>query len=116
MCAECRGNTSTNYKDWSKITIEQHFGKLPTYQAHARIRALARAKFLKEKPETKSCEHCGYNKHYEVCHKKSISNFDKSTTISIVNDITNLIALCPNCHYEFDNDLKVEFLPFTLTF
>ncbi len=97
---------NNNYKDWSKVTIEQHFGKLKTFQAHARIRSLARAKFLKEKPEIKSCEHCSYNKHYEVCHKKAISDFDKTTTsIAVVNDIANLIALCPNCHWEYDNGL-----------
>lgn len=116
-CDDCRTKNSTNYRDWSKVTIAEHFGKLKTFQAHARIRSLARAKFIKEKPEIKSCEHCGYNKHYEICHKKAISDFDKNTTsISTVNHVDNLIALCPNCHYEFDNPKEEKFLPFTLNF
>jgi RNA polymerase subunit RPABC4/transcription elongation factor Spt4 len=49
------------------------------------------------------CEKCGYNKHVEVCHKKPIFAFEPSTLISKINDSSNLILLCPNCHWEFDN-------------
>lgn len=52
-----------------------------------------------------SCEICGYNKHVEVAHKKSVSSFDDSSTILQINDIANLIGLCPNHHWEFDNGI-----------
>lgn len=51
----------------------------------------------------KYCNVCGYDKHYEVCHIKSIASFKSNTSVSIINDLTNLIALCPNCHWEHDN-------------
>ncbi|NDG25698.1 MAG: HNH endonuclease [Proteobacteria bacterium] len=46
---------------------------------------------------------CIYDKHFEVAHIKPISEFSKDTLITIVNDPSNLIPLCPNCHWEFDN-------------
>lgn len=49
------------------------------------------------------CEHCGYDKHVEVCHIKPISSFPLDTKISEINADTNLLILCPNCHWEFDN-------------
>jgi len=49
------------------------------------------------------CEKCGYDKHVEFCHKKPIKDFDDFATIREVNDPGNIIALCPNCHWEFDH-------------
>lgn len=56
----------------------------------------------------KSCCLCGYNKHIEVSHIKPIRDFDLSTKVSVVNHITNLAPLCPNCHWEFDHGLIDE--------
>ena len=53
----------------------------------------------------KECFCCKYNKHVECCHKKAISSFNPDTLISIVNHIDNLVWLCPNCHWEFDNGI-----------
>lgn len=56
-----------------------------------------------------SCKNCGYKKCVEVCHIKPIHTYSPETTISEVNDISNLITLCPNCHWEFDHgDLTLE--------
>lgn len=49
------------------------------------------------------CERCGYDKHFEVCHIKPISSFDVESSLYDVNHPTNLIHLCPNCHWELDN-------------
>jgi 5-methylcytosine-specific restriction endonuclease McrA len=48
---------------------------------------------------------CGYDRHYNICHIKPISDFPDTATIAEMNAIENLIALCPNCHWEFDNGL-----------
>ena len=48
---------------------------------------------------------CGYNKHVQLCHKISISEFPKNTLISIVNSPDNLVFLCPNHHWELDHNL-----------
>ncbi len=49
------------------------------------------------------CYNCGYNKHVELAHIKPLSSFPLDSTIGEVNSINNVIQLCPNCHWEFDN-------------
>ena len=51
----------------------------------------------------KCCKICKYNKIVEICHIKSVSDFDDSAKIVDINSLDNLIALCPNHHWEFDN-------------
>ena len=53
----------------------------------------------------KICYNCGYNKHVEVCHIISLFTFPLTAKLSEVNHIKNLVYLCPNCHWEFDNGL-----------
>lgn len=51
------------------------------------------------------CAICGYDKHVEIAHVRSVSGFDNDTTIAEINSINNLIALCPNHHWEYDNGI-----------
>lgn len=60
-------------------------------------------KAIKERPQI--CNNCGYDKHIETCHIKDIKDFDLDTLISEINSKENLIFLCPNCHWEFDNGI-----------
>jgi hypothetical protein len=84
------------FKDWNKVYLKDI--------THAQLRELARKTYNRsDKP--KYCINCNYSKHYECCHIKDVSQFTDETPIGIVNNIDNLIALCGNCHYEFDNDL-----------
>lgn len=53
----------------------------------------------------KECFNCKYQKHVEICHIKPISSFPEDTKISKVNEDKNLILLCPNCHWELDNNI-----------
>ena len=46
----------------------------------------------------KKCYICGYDRYIEVCHKMSVSEFQNSAKICEINDVENLIALCPNHH------------------
>jgi 5-methylcytosine-specific restriction endonuclease McrA len=83
------------------ITIsELIYKKHHRSSAYALIRAKARkaVKHLEKK-----CSKCSYDKHVEVCHIKPISSFCNTSTISEINNLNNLILLCPNCHWEFDN-------------
>lgn len=50
------------------------------------------------------CVVCGYNKHIEVAHIKSVSSFDKDTKLCDVNSLKNLVGLCPTHHWELDNN------------
>lgn len=69
--------------------------------AFALVRSRARALFIKL--QINSCQKCGYDKHIEACHIKPINEFLEDTMLSEINSIENLIPLCPNCHWEFDN-------------
>lgn len=92
-----------NYKDWNSITLGQLIDERK-YQKHSKIRTLSK-KAYDSSNSPKQCKICGYNKHYEVCHIKPISSFSNDTPISIVNALTNLVALCRNCHWELDNGI-----------
>jgi HNH endonuclease len=50
-----------------------------------------------------ACHECGYSKHVEICHIIAVSKFPGSSLIEAINDPSNLVALCPNHHWEFDN-------------
>jgi hypothetical protein len=102
-CKKCVDEISHNYRDWTKITLKDLFLKLNRYQAHARIRSLARA--IVRKKGKQVCASCSYNKHVEVCHIVPIKNFDETISIAKINEENNLICLCPNCHWEFDHGL-----------
>ncbi|MBI2976429.1 MAG: HNH endonuclease, partial [Chloroflexi bacterium] len=74
------------------------------YQANAWIRKLARRAYYNSgKPQ--SCFRCGYSLHLEVCHIRPIQDFSEDTPMSVVNSLDNLVALCPNCHWELDHGL-----------
>lgn len=53
------------------------------------------------------CNHCGYDLHVELAHIKAISTFPSSATLEEVNHPNNIIPLCPNCHWLFDNGDKM---------
>lgn len=101
-CDNCNPLFKTNYgKD---ITlIQAKYTKHHHSSAYALIRTRARA--IAKKLNWNSCKYCGYDKHIEIAHIHPISNFDKNTKISIINHPTNLLPLCPNCHWEYDHKL-----------
>lgn len=49
------------------------------------------------------CSVCGYDKHTPICHIKPVSEFPDNTLIGEINALENLIALCPNHHWELDH-------------
>lgn len=103
-CDACHPNNV----DWSKKTYKE-MKQVRNYQINSRIRELARNKFNKEHPNAK-CMICGYDKHIEIHHIKSISTFPDDALISEINSDSNLVALCPNCHWEVENGVtNLEF-------
>lgn len=51
------------------------------------------------------CHVCGYTKHVELAHIKPLSSFSFSAQLKEVNSPSNVVQLCPNCHWELDNGL-----------
>ena len=106
---ELKINFETEYKKDSisvlNKTKKEIFDKRKNWQsARTAIRKCANSIFkLKNIP--RKCVICGYDKHIEIAHIKAVSEFSDDTLISEINDISNLVALCPNHHWEFDNGL-----------
>jgi hypothetical protein len=102
LCREC-------YIKERDISIE----KLKTSSPHwikyrTRIAKNARQVYKRAK-RLYVCEVCGYDKRIDICHKKDVKDFPNGTMLSEVNHIDNLIALCPNHHWEYDNNLLKDF-------
>lgn len=96
-CSECKSRNND-------MTLNQAI-----YKKHHRINAhtlvRSRARSIIKKLNITVCSNCGYNKHVEVGHIKPIADFNLDTPISIINALSNLTVLCPNCHWEFDQGL-----------
>lgn len=85
------------------ILISELTGKRK-YQKNSQIRNYARKLYLSLKLPME-CKVCKYSKHVEICHIIPINKFDQNSRLSEVNHTTNLVALCPTHHWEFDNSL-----------
>ena len=81
------------------------FNRKNWQSANSAIRKEARRIYFYYNNKNPKCAICGYNKHIDVAHIKSVSSFPKDTPLSIINDINNLIGLYPNHHWEYDNGL-----------
>lgn len=54
------------------------------------------------------CELCGFAEHVDIAHIKPVRSFPDGTLLGEINPIENLIGLCPNCHWLFDNGVIAE--------
>lgn len=71
--------------------------------AYSSIRQQARSKF--KDIASSQCARCGYHHHVELCHIRAIRDFPPEARIGDINSRDNIIQLCPNCHWEFDNGM-----------
>lgn len=51
------------------------------------------------------CSHCGWDKFVHICHIKAIADWSLDSKVSEINALSNLIALCPNCHWIHDHEV-----------
>ncbi len=98
ICNDCRPRV-----DWSTVTLGEVRARAK-YQKSARIRDLARQTYFGANPNPE-CSVCGYSTHVEVCHIKPIKDHSDDISVSVVNALENLVGLCPNHHWELDNQL-----------
>lgn len=90
LLVRTKGELFENRKNWQSART--------TIAKHARQVLLA----SKRSP---SCEapDCGYSNHVDICHRRSVASFPDETLIQDINDLSNLLFLCPNHHWEFDH-------------
>lgn len=101
-CKDCWPQHAS--RDWSKVTLEQLKGE-GNANFHGRypmIRALSRKAYINSNQPMK-CKVCSYDLHVDICHIKDIKSFPSSASIADINNVDNLVALCKNHHWEFDN-------------
>ncbi|HEX8505446.1 MAG TPA: HNH endonuclease signature motif containing protein [Hymenobacter sp.] len=101
-------NCNPSFVDWQRVSLQQLKSKaLQQYAAQkyaAQIRSLARAAY-RQSNRPRACAICDYAVHYEVCHIKPINGFLPTAFVGDVNELSNLVALCPNHHWEFDHGI-----------
>ena len=101
LCSDCNTKTKPRYEIIGLLRkAYANKGKLP-HNVHVYIREKARRIIMHSK--ITSCEKCGYNKHIEVAHRIQVSSYSDNTLISTINERSNLMILCPNCHWEYDH-------------
>ena len=116
-CSVSYNNVTRNKKKKSKVINKKQLPKYLTMTkkelfsyynnwqtARNQIRKHA-VKTYNESNKPKYCHICGYSHHYDVAHIKSVSSFSDNSKLQDINNIDNLIALCPNHHWEYDNSI-----------
>ena len=97
--------TETENRTLLDETKKELFERKSNWQsARNSIRRLAYNIYY-ENNDTHECAICGYKHHIDVAHIKAVSDFDDNATLREINDINNLIGLCPNHHWEYDHGL-----------
>lgn len=101
MCSDwCRFESRRKI---GEVTVGELLKRSDSYtSARSIIQGDAKRVFEKSKKQS-SCLECGYNKKIEVCHIHPVADFSREALIKEVNDPENLIPLCRNHHWEFDN-------------
>ena len=94
--------TGKNIREYTKGELMRRRKNYQSFRSDIRSDA---CRVYENSGKPKHCLICGYDKHYEVCHIKAVSDFSEDTPITVINHIDNLVALCPNHHWEFDNGL-----------
>lgn len=109
LCEHHHQERLMSHKDYIlNLTLQDYVERECIKRLHpsskfAHIRGLARS-WYKDRLKL-PCHICGYSKHVELAHIKSLSSFPLTATIKEVNSSSNVLQLCPNCHWEFDHGL-----------
>lgn len=98
LCSVCKGEISLITR-----TKGEHFKNRKNWQsARSSIQRHARKVYFANYIQP-CCRICQYLRHVEVAHIKSVSVFPDTALIKEINDINNLVGLCPTHHWEYDN-------------
>jgi hypothetical protein len=105
LCKKCLSKQQCI--EYGKITkgncVESCVSSYASKHKYEKIRQHAKRNAHIFKWEKNICEKCGYDKHTELCHIKSIASFSDNTLLEEINCKENIFFLCPNCHWELDN-------------
>ena len=100
-CRSCFARWQHERVIGDSVTLEEAVARYKKHHKSSAF-ALVRTRARSIMKGVKECEWCGYDKHVEVAHRRGISTFTGDTLLSVINKRDNLVALCPNCHWEHD--------------
>jgi hypothetical protein len=107
-CAQCNENRKfarQKYLAFGERTKEELRNRAKGYPEYrASIQWHARKVFYQEYSGP-VCLICTYSLHVHVAHIQSVSEFADQTKLTEINAADNLVALCPNHHWEFDHGI-----------
>lgn len=98
---KCRKCINSSILISNKTLHEAGMWNAPSRATWNNVRKNAR-KVMSIQNVEKRCKICSFDFYVEVCHIKPISSFPLDAKISEVNDLTNLVYLCPNHHIMMD--------------
>lgn len=109
-CATCDTKIGSQLKyckncNQTRSVLNLKIGEVTTkarYQVNSQLREIAR-RIYKKRGLPYVCLNCNYKVHVEICHIKDLWQFDSTALVSETCKIDNLVALCRNCHWEFDH-------------
>ena len=106
ICASCDSALTTYATKfctscWKAKCVATHM-RTKGDSSHREIRNHA-VYVAKHRPRV--CISCGYNKFAETAHIRPVADFPATATFAEINHPTNLVMLCPNCHWEFDHQM-----------
>lgn len=104
-CPSCKDKILANKERFQQTTLFELTEAYETNGIHKSWRYSELRGDARRKTNFVACAVCGYTIHVEVCHIKAISSFPLTATVAEVNELVNLVGLCPNHHYEFDHGL-----------
>jgi hypothetical protein len=114
FCASCRPKRVAEIRfrqngKYSKPVEERTKGELKALEvnpAWVRSRITNHARNVYQvSGKLLECSMCDFPHGIQVCHIIPISKFSDETLVSKINDLSNLIALCPNHHWMLDHKL-----------
>lgn len=103
ICDQCKKDVE--YWEIANLTLGELMLRSKNWQS-ARSSVCKHARYIyKQYNKENVCKICGYDKHVDIAHIKAVSDFDKDTKIKDINSSDNLVALCPNHHWEYDHGI-----------
>ena len=103
-CEKCQGSRKDNVAKKTKAELKRD--RASKYSSRNAIAEDARNIYRKSGNPFK-CLLCDFH-IVEICHVKPVSDFSEDTAIKVVNDIDNLMPLCPLHHRKWDRGSMSE--------
>ncbi len=110
-CSSCGKNVDSYGRKYCRVCWQIEQSKTATRKKGSTLQDIRKVHHhslyvMKDVP--KACKNCGYSKYVEVCHIRPVSSFSADALWGEINEPTNLVLLCRNCHWEFDHgELKL---------